>query len=89
MTDEDSRSRTSTGSSAGVVRRRWKSRPGSPNNTASFPKTRAAGLADPGRKVDLVKRSVRRGEGRGREFASLLPKTTFKFFGAPLCCDKP
>ena len=62
MTDEDSRSRTSTGSSAGAVRRRWKSRPGSPNNTASFSKTQAAGLADPGRKVDLTERSVQRGE---------------------------
>ena len=89
MTDEDSRSRTSTGSLAGAVRRRGKSRPGSPRSTASFPKTQAAGLADPGRKVDLTERSVRRGEGRGRGFASLLPKTTFKFFEAPLCCDKP
>ena len=42
MTDEDSRSRISTGSSAGAVRRRGKSRPGSPNNTASFPRTWAA-----------------------------------------------
>ena len=42
MTDEYSRSRTSTGSSAGAVRRRGKSRPGSPRSTASFPKTWAA-----------------------------------------------
>ena len=89
MTDEDSRSRTSTGSSAGAVRRRGKSRPGSPRSTASFPKTQAAGLADPGRKVDLgALGPAWRGERTG-EFASLLPKTTFKFFEAPLCCDKP
>ena len=38
---------------------------------------------------DFDRELGRGGEGRGREFASLLPKTTFKFFGAPLCCDKP
>ena len=58
MTDEDSRSRTSTGSSAG----------------AEGGSGKALGPA---------------WRGEGREFASLLPKTTFKFFGAPLCCDKP
>ena len=60
-TSEDSR-RLRPGARPGAVRRRWKSRPGSPNNTASFPKTQAAGLADPERKVDLTERSVRRGE---------------------------